>query len=1421
MMATTVDVWRRAACAVLCLWLLPAAASAQVGSIVGTVTRADNGAPISGAFVEVCCGAGSGSTRASTTTLPDGSYSFDTLPFGFYYVHVFADAFVPEVYDNHVCSGTRLDPFFSRCPTASVEVVQVMGGGTATANVALTPSGTIRGLVTDAVSGAPLANGTVEFYDATGSHVRGVPTDAAGKYEWRLPPGRYYLKVRFLDTQHYPQLPGGAPCIASDCTVLAGPQVDLAFGELRTVDFAAARAGSIRGQVRSASGAPNSAAYVELYNSTGAAIWGPQTRSVNQDGTYEFLLLAPGTYYLRATGITTDAATDGQLYSGLACPRFARCPVVLGTPVHVTADQVTAGIDFVLAAHSLTASISGRVLDDDGRPLLATLTATRSTAFGESVFGTSTTDSSGAYRIVLLSAGTYNVLAEESVPNHISQARSVTVTAGESMTDIDFQLSIGGAIEGVVHITGVPASLPSDVSLAVDMRAYDTGNVQRGVHTFRPPCCDTLGYRIAGLPSGQYFVSTTMLARPSGTSPTRLATGDLIGEVFHAKPCVPVDCDRRRGTPIQVTAGSTTGGIDFTLEYGGSIGGVRPEGTVVDVYDASGRILTGRTRNPVTPFFSNRYEAVGLPTGYYYLRAKWTSGALIYPNTLCDTCPVTDGTAILVRTGQRVTADFGSGPLPLKTVSGRVMNAATSAPLSTIEVQLLNAAGTPVGTASTDTLGAYRISGIAPGTYYARTSNLRGFIDVRYDNVACAGCDPSGGKAITVGTTDVTGIDFTLLAGVLVRGTVTVDGGPRANVPVVFNATGARAGVGLSDSAGAYLVTLPAATYFARTGPVAGVVSGLYKNRVCPGGTCDPTAGDPIAAASHISGVDFALSSCNTTLSPPALSSGAVGIGYRQALTAAGGTGQFTYAVASGKLQAGLSLNATTGILSGTPTAAGVATITVSAIDTAGCTTTRDYTLSIDACTSVLDFSHVIAPGSRSIDAGVDWVAVPADGGRVDGSLSGTCSPSLTIAGATASDGWLRVLPSASGQPAGTFALEIDPNPGTGIRTGYAFLHGTPVTVRQAPAATAGPFGVVDLPIDGAVVAGSIPVSGWALDDLGVSRVRIYRDPVPPEAAGQQVYIGDAVLVDGARPDVERQYLSHPQSGRGGWGYLMLTSMLPNQGNGEYRLYIYADDSEGHSVQLGTRRIVGNNAAATEPFGAIDTPGQGETVAGTIVDFGWALTQQPKSIPTDGSTIRVLIDGAAIGTVDYNHFRPDVSTLFPGLANSGGPVGFRAIDTTQLADGVHTIAWQVFDSTGAVAGIGSRFFTVRNTSLALVAGEMTGLHTAAVNGVQSAAAGGEKVMHAVLLQPFTVDLEARRGLEPEPERACPARYEGYFVAGGEMRPLPTGATLSETGVFTWQPGAGFLGLYDLLFLRTDCRGEQTSTSVRVDVGPSQ
>jgi hypothetical protein len=97
------------------------------------------------------------------------------------------------------------------------------------------------------------------------------------------------------------------------------------------------------------------------------------------------------------------------------------------------------------------------------------------------------------------------------------------------------------------------------------------------------------------------------------------------------------------------------------------------------------------------------------------------------------------------------------------------------------------------------------------------------------------------------------------------------------------------------------------------------------------------------------------------------------------------------------------------------------------------------------------------------------------------------------------------------------------------------------------------------------------------------------------------------------------------------------------------------------------------------------------------LNFGWVLTQFPKFIPFDGSTMHVFIDGQPVGTVDYNHFRQDIASLFPGLENSDGAVGFRIIDTTTMANGTHTISWSATDSAGQVAGIGSRFFTVSNT----------------------------------------------------------------------------------------------------------------------------
>ena len=82
-------------------------------------------------------------------------------------------------------------------------------------------------------------------------------------------------------------------------------------------------------------------------------------------------------------------------------------------------------------------------------------------------------------------------------------------------------------------------------------------------------------------------------------------------------------------------------------------------------------------------------------------------------------------------------------------------------------------------------------------------------------------------------------------------------------------------------------------------------------------------------------------------LAPAALPDGVTGSPYSQTVTASNGTSPYVYAIASGTLPAGLALNSSTGVISGTPTANVSANITVSATDSVGCAGTRSYTLSI------------------------------------------------------------------------------------------------------------------------------------------------------------------------------------------------------------------------------------------------------------------------------------------------------------------------------------------------------------------------------------------------------------------------------------------------------------------------------------------
>lgn len=380
------------------------------------------------------------------------------------------------------------------------------------------------------------------------------------------------------------------------------------------------------------------------------------------------------------------------------------------------------------------------------------------------------------------------------------------------------------------------------------------------------------------------------------------------------------------------------------------------------------------------------------------------------------------------------------------------------------------------------------------------------------------------------------------------------------------------------------------------------------------------------------------------------------------------------------------------------------------------------------------------------------------------------------------------------------------------------------------PSETKPPFGQFATPIDGSSVASSIAVTGWALDDSGVESVKIYRG-----TTGNLTYIGDAIFVDGARPDIAGYYPTYPRATRAGWGYMLLTNFLPNGGNGTFTLHAIATDVVGKQTTLGTATIYCDNAHAVKPFGAIDAPTPGGDASGSSYrNVGWALTPQPNSIPTNGSTIGVYIDGKYIGHATYNVYRSDIATLFPGYANTNGALGYFDFDTAKYSNGLHTIFWIATDSGSNADGIGSRFFNISNSGSRLAGAEMD-------KAIYRPANPGPSVIDIMPVD-FSVPVqvktgfrgnEAPRGIDPDGlgvtriqvkqlgrvELQLSNPVNGYMMAGGSYHPLPVGSTLDiENGTFSWHAGAPFLGQYKFVFIEQGDNGELTKKIVLIAVG---
>ncbi len=109
--------------------------------------------------------------------------------------------------------------------------------------------------------------------------------------------------------------------------------------------------------------------------------------------------------------------------------------------------------------------------------------------------------------------------------------------------------------------------------------------------------------------------------------------------------------------------------------------------------------------------------------------------------------------------------------------------------------------------------------------------------------------------------------------------------------------------------------------------------------------------GAPFSASRNYT---LAVAAPAISLTPGSVASGTVATSYSASISASGGVAPYTYSISAGTLPAGVSLNASTGLLSGTPTAAGTFNVTIKAVDANSFSGTQAYSLVIGSATLTL-----------------------------------------------------------------------------------------------------------------------------------------------------------------------------------------------------------------------------------------------------------------------------------------------------------------------------------------------------------------------------------------------------------------------------------------------------------------------------------
>ncbi|MDR7224981.1 IPT/TIG domain-containing protein [Aminobacter aminovorans] len=244
----------------------------------------------------------------------------------------------------------------------------------------------------------------------------------------------------------------------------------------------------------------------------------------------------------------------------------------------------------------------------------------------------------------------------------------------------------------------------------------------------------------------------------------------------------------------------------------------------------------------------------------------------------------------------------------------------------------------------------------------------------------------------------------------------------------LITASGGQAPYGFAVTSGA----LPAGLTLAADGTLSGTptVVGNFNFKV----TATDQSTGPAAPFTDSRTYNVTIAAPTLTLSPAAgaLPGATAGSAYSQTFSANGGVGPFSYAITAGSLPNGVTLDPSTGVLAGTPTAAGTFNVTVTATDAGSFTVANPYSLTVAVPT--LTIGGTLSDGvvgqtySQTLTAsgGVAPYSITLQSGTLPAGL--TLSAGGTLSGTPTQGGSFNLVIRATDSSTGSGPAIVDRN---------------------------------------------------------------------------------------------------------------------------------------------------------------------------------------------------------------------------------------------------------------------------------------------------------------------------------------------------------------------------------------------------------